>query len=903
MATKIRRFNTTSVNSVDGAKSILLRLESTCKTSNITTASENIDLYEQYIRELAECNEYRFIFTIRPYCTNVLFNPFTEVVDWDEDENDGTLTCTRYIVSKPVEENDKSEYFPGFDIMDNHLLRSKVFTYVGPKDRQEFNSISAIQISNTIRDIQTNSYGEPIKQKFRRRWDTVSDEVDIHLYKTDDVFRFYNEEMRTFDSFEMNVSEDDGWYGFSNTSTINDRCFDSGALTTRDFRNAINSEKPCSFVDLYPGRKQFTFVPQYNKHNDRDEYNWDVMITYPYSNATHPVTGIDGFCGLAVIQIKRSTSNGETVVYFRSHVRHNLTKGDRFRLYKANYTDRTLTYSEIDDTTEHTVLKIGDESGQYGDYFFAVTGNSFTESWGPEYDSRGFFTYRFCRVADGYNSMYYARKLKPIPLRKEIYPLAFAKNIYGDDVVQITFTDGADVSNLKDNRGRPLSELYLTIIKTNDGHSEWYDGWTVGDGVKTFEAPSAAYHNSRCFGNVTGGVETLNIADRDGKEVDTNKNPKTRLDDIRRITDDKDGNSGVLTGEDGVGILPTADDFFCDIVEYSPSTDTETVLADIYHRFNTVQREECEGLNLKYNEIISDDYDQDGFKVSKETKDLKAKKEGYYYKHSYRIPIKQLSEPKTASHRDIDTIEVKPTADGTLKLNVRSLSRHKLGEGDRVRIYDDGADNVKYIEFVVTDVMNRARFNIWPVEGKWVWANSDGESVGDNFIPNVCIAMSSDIDGLTNRVIVDINNLDEEEATDEYKAKLIDLVRSRRLNDSSWPQSITETDEFIILKNAVNYRLCAVNIDIPDYAFGVGKNRYIWRDVYNNGDIRATEIPERTFANGAVYITENIGFFLRRQDPDFTTLNDDDEGDIPDIPGNIRKDSIYDYEENIQQTC
>ena len=97
--------------------------------------------------------------------------------------------------------------------------------------------------------------------------------------------------------------------------------------------------------------------------------------------------------------------------------------------------------------------------------------------------------------------------------------------------------------------------------------------------------------------------------------------------------------------------------------------------------------------------------------------------------------------------------------------------------------------------------------------------------------------------------------------------------------------------------------MCAVNIDIPDYAFGVGKNRYIWRDVYNNGDIRATEIPERTFANGAVYITENIGFFLRRQDPDFTTLNDDDEGDIPDIPGNIRKDSIYDYEENIQQTC
>ena len=48
--------------------------------------------------------------------------------------------------------------------------------------------------------------------------------------------------------------------------------------------------------------------------------------------------------------------------------------------------------------------------------------------------------------------------------------------VYGDEVSQIVYTDDIDISEYKDNRGRPLTEMFLTIVKRNKGHEEWYSG-------------------------------------------------------------------------------------------------------------------------------------------------------------------------------------------------------------------------------------------------------------------------------------------------------------------------------------------------------------------------------------------------------------------------------------------
>ena len=67
--------------------------------------------------------------------------------------------------------------------------------------------------------------------------------------------------------------------------------------------------------------------------------------------------------------------------------------------------------------------------------------------------------------------------------------------------------------------------------------------------------------------------------------------------------------------------------------------------------------------------------------------------------------------------------------------------------------------------------------------------------------------------------------------------------------------------------NYPNLVLRRKNIDIPDYATYIGGNQYLWRNIINIGDTRATTIDDYIFANGYFYITQSINFFLKRQDP------------------------------------
>ena len=105
------------------------------------------DLYEEE-RELS--NKFRLIFDINPYCTNVLFNPVTEVV---KDEGSEDVVCLNFtekraseitgIYGKPsaflyseyeaVRDTQLSNercgytYHCGLDIFNNHILRGDTY--------------------------------------------------------------------------------------------------------------------------------------------------------------------------------------------------------------------------------------------------------------------------------------------------------------------------------------------------------------------------------------------------------------------------------------------------------------------------------------------------------------------------------------------------------------------------------------------------------------------------------------------------------------------------------------------------------------------------------------------------------------------------------------------------------
>ncbi len=60
------------------------------------------------------------------------------------------------------------------------------------------------------------------------------------------------------------------------------------------------------------------------------------------------------------------------------------------------------------------------------------------------------------------------------------------------------------------------------------------------------------------------------------------------------------------------------------------------------------------------------------------------------------------------------------------------------------------------------------------------------------------------------------------------------------------------------------------NTNIPDYAqyCSDGTGKYLWREIIKDTELLQTsDIYDRTYGNGAVYINSNINFYLRRQDP------------------------------------
>ncbi|NIP31655.1 MAG: hypothetical protein GTN59_14240, partial [Candidatus Dadabacteria bacterium] len=78
------------------------------------------------------------------------------------------------------------------------------------------------------------------------------------------------------------------------------------------------------------------------------------------------------------------------------------------------------------------------------------------------------------RVVRDKPSQYYVRRFRSITTDYrdyDLYPAAYGVTYYNDDVAAFNFKTDIDVENLTDNLGRPLSELYLTIVK-NDKDSD-----------------------------------------------------------------------------------------------------------------------------------------------------------------------------------------------------------------------------------------------------------------------------------------------------------------------------------------------------------------------------------------------------------------------------------------------
>ena len=849
---QIRLGKTDSVNSVNEENFLDVQLTSTSKKLHFNDIKATIDQYEQFKKERNESTKYRIILTINPYCSNVLFNPLTEVAKANDNgtierhyNNDTTISngidgfgtpkriqmiCnTEYSKTEPDSRDDDKygyTYMPGFDIFDNHILRNTSFKIVEPTETNQ-------NVYNTIADYYRNSDKSIVKFSKRYNLKTKPKKVSQHLYASDDVLSFE-------DSVNANLTDENGWFGFINASNLKTKGpGDDGELSK--ISCAINNRKNCDFIDMYPDRTTFTFSPYYNKLYDRIENNWEVYVTYAFDkDECDPLVGNSKVKNaLAVLSITKSAGiSGEDIVVFRCYTKHNLSRGNFIKVF-----DGTSDTAE-EDAHVFMVSNLGNSSNGDPDYYFYLDANDFPESLFECSDIRIRKTY------NGMDSWYYRRKLKRIgDISNERYKLAFASTIYDDDTTQITFTEDINIRGIKDNLGRPLTELFITIVKTNYGHEEWYSG---GDTINSVNAEKI--QKSHCFGDITSGfilsnekTDKTEVLDYGNGNVQSVETKLEYMQDATRINN----NNKFKSYRPQTNVDPSSDNiiFPGDIVEFSPEDCMEHVLADCVHRFNSYQREHQLEPRFTYHEILYDDYDMyknetDFLKTDDTTPNL-IRDEGYYYKSNYSIPIKALGDIVTDGNKEIRVKEANPAYNGSVVLRVKSSLPSRLNTNDIVYVCDD--KNNRFFEFICTEVKSPTLFSIEPKNaGKWAWFKDETESIYG--------------DGLTW------------------------LSLSQLLNNGS-------------------VKLRGRNYDIPDYAYKSGVNTYMWRNVLTSDESFNASIPEYTFANDAFYLTPIIRFYLRRQDPDSSVGLQAKEMFPNDIFGNIKKQSNYYYEDEPQDLC
>lgn len=869
---KIRLNKTNSVNSVNKDNMVDVELQQTTNPYMFTTdIKDTIDQYEVFEAERAYCTNYRLITTIKPFCSNVLFNPITEIV-YKEGSDDcivaddisktkiikgadkiyGEAEPDRAQMIRDTEYSRKEinfEYHPGTDIFNNHILRNTSFKIVNPTTNKGGNDF------NTISDFLRRYDTKPIDYNKRTSiTDTVTRQKK-HLYDADDILS-----MQNGDAINNNLMEENGWFGFVNKSSVIAKKNENKKWVDEGFNKVINNRESCEFIDMYPDRTLFSFNPKYNPYRHRPEYNWDLFLTYPYEN-DYDNALISG--GLLVKSIELAfNSVGRRIVLFSTYTKHNLSIGTAFNLY--------INENKIENILVNSLGNVKKEDEEH--YFYTTQTDIISDILGKstEIDEDtdndkinkqirdADATFRLKHIVNGYESEYYIRKFKKLPnlnkivnkedeltlnksycvnefeewikdkpneFDKEQYQLAFSSTIYNDNNTQVTWTDGINIDNILDNRGRPLTEIYLTVMKRNKGYDEWYNQRRV-------ESKEIEY--SHCFGNVSWGFDLLSA--KGEKEIDLQE----RLNDVKLIHNvdiDKD--------------IVNDDEFNGDIVEYNVTTCNETILEDCYFRFNTYLRENIvDYYTYQYDEIISDDYDKEGFKkeTTKLTNDDAIKfwihPEGYYYKAHYRILLKEFGEIHQESHFDLNIKNVairRNDTDNSTYVVVQTKLPHHLAANDKIMLCKDGTDEV--VDIRVKSVINSNTFTFASIN-----------------------------DELDARTVCDILNGKYDEDNITYSLK--------RYNDN-----------------------------IPFYAEKVDNtNRYLWRNVNNVGNKDNTVLPEYRFANGYFYIDQDINFFLKRQDP-FNEFglwyNGEDEDNIlpNDIIGNILKESNYEYKEETEATC
>lgn len=931
-----------SKQSSNTSNGVNVQLKGKRKLLPTTDMSESVSQYEQYLEERGKCNKIRLTCQVNPICSNVLYNSVTEIVRNEGSDDVEVLNYGNEALSKGTIKTENTSgknkkvdfwsspswngdaltilngnakdfhptnairdtqlsspsngfvYHCGKDIFNNHLIRSNTFKTICK--RQGGNEDTFNTIADKMRDVKGNEVVETLYFPVDVPIDGHKKDVTMHVYRYDDILTYADSVKNRL------VQKYDGWVGFYNRSKIksyND--FKNGEIM--DIERPIMYKNGGDFIEMYPDRSLYSFVPKFNKHRKRVEKNWEYCITYPSSSTTDGFDSIINKSNGALKAIyfdensKGDNGGSQLVIYGIS--KHGLMVGDFVSVYKT-----------LRNGTDERVVESAEVSAVVDDYIFVLKGNStaISNSWhdvsqgelnerkievdGVVYklasnkkyfvDASGNKYYlvngkyvnldldsqhiSYKKVVNGIECNYYVRIFSKVPNFKnasavtsseyDIYKddsklikeyqgsdydfeshvsrLAFAKNIYGDEIGEVVFTDDIDISNLKDNLGRPLSTLYITFLKSNGGYKEWY-GF---DNVPIYP-PNDKVTYSHCFGALTCGYETSDesIYTNDINSINKINNIGGDAIGVNVLSINKDVKEDRDEGhfkepEVAYGVDKN---FYGDLCFYDEYNATEVSIQPMMYRFNTAQRESYYSASKEkfngynYDDIMYDDYDiSNTFTIkTSQVSGTNSRKEGYYYKPHYPIEIKMFGKLNSVSPDFLKIRSIKKEDD---VYSIVTSSYHYLGVGDKAMIYDSTQEKYYTLVTVKNNNSNYKKFycKVYSEDGKTLekltFMDGDGKSH-------------------------DLLNTND------------DVARGLYMSD---------------------FKLFKVdNLEIPSYAkiLKDGTCRYVWRDIINNGfNPTVSSVEEYPFTNGAFYINKRIDIYVRRQDPYnmYGLYNDDD---------------------------
>ena len=603
-----------------------------------------------------------------------------------------------------------------------------------------------------------------------------------HLYQSYDVKTFE-------EAIKAKLIEDNGWFGFKNTSKLPTYDMSSKKkIDISKPINSENSSSFIDMYpgrDLY----SFTPKYNKYKNRIEPNWDYCLTypsssMTKGFDFINEETDGLK----IQMFDEFTIGDSGEHLITFYCLSQHGLRVGDYVNIYK-NGTDKVVSNAIVSNVYNKYIFQINKNGISISNKWYDVSGSPKTFSGdGITYSkdplNEGVYidntpsanvyyvlpdtqkvnldtdynNLSFKRVVSNVECKYYVRIFSKIPnfkfcdteindktlynksnnrdLIKEysdkdhafeshINRVGFSKNIYGDEISEIVFTDDIDLTALKDNLGRPLTDIYLTIVKRNKGYKSWYG---ISPETK-IDVTADDIEYSHCFGKNSC---SLRLSDDSLNYIGVN--------DIRKIDSETEGlniqkiNKTSSFDADEI-VFDECQNFYGDLCCYSPIDALEESIQPILNRFNTAQRDlKISDDGYKYfSSFDVDMIDKDetaigygdpyevqvaGLHSVQITYNSLPRREGYYYQTHYKIPVKtissKLSEQLPLFHTILDI-----TKDGDY-FKIYTDDENGFTINEKPILYDK--DENKVYLCLITEIITNKKFTckILDEEGKKV---------------------------------------------------------------------------------------------------------------------------------------------------------------------------------------